>query len=358
MPKCFPISPNPEPKEKYTKKSLGLIKKSSRWILYCNIVKMWMYVCINNAVLVKSERLGYFLQPRWKHSCAYYTDISLFWGKNTRMFVPRFPGIPEMLYFLMPLASGNITSRGFPGLRRRDILHLRDSQELRDKCSGVFPQEAMKWLLCYILLVKMLEKSIRNSKGKATPVDPWDDMSNIGGYRQVPIISLHSVLSISKAGYIMFAVPAMSGNMWSENSSKYLTRFSMEWNFFKCNIMHCHSYTHKPFLSYPKFAVYGPDFQTQLLLHHQEIYCSVLYHCALLRPAENNTEVFPFSLTLHVVVNLQALLWRSQIFSVRSWLPETTLYASPKNLAAITLPLWPVNVCCNSWKIHLLKFIR
>ena len=30
------------------------------------------------------------------------------------MFVPRFPGIPEMLYFLTPKAERNITSRGFP----------------------------------------------------------------------------------------------------------------------------------------------------------------------------------------------------------------------------------------------------
>ena len=36
-------------------------------------------------------------------------------GKYTRTFVPRFPGIPEMLYFPPPSASGNITSRGFPG---------------------------------------------------------------------------------------------------------------------------------------------------------------------------------------------------------------------------------------------------
>ena len=31
------------------------------------------------------------------------------------MFIPRFPGIPEMLYFPTPKAEGNITSRGFPG---------------------------------------------------------------------------------------------------------------------------------------------------------------------------------------------------------------------------------------------------
>ena len=39
----------------------------------------------------------YFYLMRLRY---YYTDISLLWGKYTRMFVPRFPGIPEMLYFL------------------------------------------------------------------------------------------------------------------------------------------------------------------------------------------------------------------------------------------------------------------
>ena len=43
------------------------------------------------------------------------TVISLLLVKYTRTFVPRFPGIPEMLYFPPPAASGNITSRGFPG---------------------------------------------------------------------------------------------------------------------------------------------------------------------------------------------------------------------------------------------------
>ena len=31
------------------------------------------------------------------------------------MFVPRFPGIPEMIYFPTPKAEGNITSQGFMG---------------------------------------------------------------------------------------------------------------------------------------------------------------------------------------------------------------------------------------------------
>lgn len=54
---------------------------------------------------------------------------------------------------------------------------------------------------------------------------------------------------------------------------------------------------------------------------------------------------------------LQALLLRSQIFRVRSWLPLTTLEASPKNLAAITFPECPVSVCwkerSNTWEIGL-----
>ena len=42
------------------------------------------------------------------------TDISLLLGKYTRTFVPRFPGIPEILYCPPPAASKNITSKGFP----------------------------------------------------------------------------------------------------------------------------------------------------------------------------------------------------------------------------------------------------
>ena len=46
--------------------------------------------------------------------------------------------------------------------------------------------------------------------------------------------------------------------------------------------------------------------------------------------------------------NSHALLLRSHILSVRSWLPETTLDGSPRNLAAITFPEWPVRVCCTN----------
>ena len=52
------------------------------------------------------------------------TVISLLLGKYTRTFVPRFPGIPEMLYFPTPKASGNITSRGFPGTSRQTFWYI------------------------------------------------------------------------------------------------------------------------------------------------------------------------------------------------------------------------------------------
>ena len=58
----------------------------------------------------------------------YYTDNSLLWGKYTRMFVPRFPGIPEMLYFPTPSASGNITSRGFPGTSGQTFWYISKKQ--------------------------------------------------------------------------------------------------------------------------------------------------------------------------------------------------------------------------------------
>ena len=45
------------------------------------------------------------------------------------MFVPRFPGIPETLYFPTPKAEENITSRGF--------------REPRDKRSDIFPETVM-----------------------------------------------------------------------------------------------------------------------------------------------------------------------------------------------------------------------
>ena len=61
-----------------------------------------------------------------KNSKSYYT-VSLFWWKYTRMFVPRFPGIPE---------------------RRREIKHLRDSRKPRDKRSGIFPEK--QWNNCYV----------------------------------------------------------------------------------------------------------------------------------------------------------------------------------------------------------------
>lgn len=51
---------------------------------------------------------------------------------------------------------------------------------------------------------------------------------------------------------------------------------------------------------------------------------------------------------LKMMINLQARDRKSQIFKVRSWLPVTTTDVSPKNRAASTLPLCPVNVCCKN----------
>ena len=50
--------------------------------------------------------------------------VHCFEGKYTRMFVPRFPGIPEMLYFPTPKAEGNITSRGFPGTEGQTFWYI------------------------------------------------------------------------------------------------------------------------------------------------------------------------------------------------------------------------------------------
>ena len=53
------------------------------------------------------------------------TVISLLLGKYTRTFAPRFPEIPEMLYFSPPSASGNITSQGFQGTEGQMFWHMK-----------------------------------------------------------------------------------------------------------------------------------------------------------------------------------------------------------------------------------------
>ena len=59
------------------------------------------------------------------------------------------------------------------------------------------------------------------------------------------------------------------------------------------------------------------------------------------------SQIFQYHLRVKMrVFSLQDLLCRSHIFRVLSWLPETTLLLSPRNLAARTFPLWPVRVCC------------
>ena len=65
------------------------------------------------------------------------TMISSLLGKYTRMFIPKFPCIPEMLYLLKP----------------KEIQHLglRDSQEPRDKHYGIFPSK--QWYICITFIV-------------------------------------------------------------------------------------------------------------------------------------------------------------------------------------------------------------
>ena len=74
-----------------------------------------------------------------------YKNISLLLGKCTKMFVPKFPEIPQMLYFPTPLADENKTSQGFPGTEGHMFWYIS--------------LKAMKYLLCYIFLVNTLEQS-------------------------------------------------------------------------------------------------------------------------------------------------------------------------------------------------------
>ena len=122
----------------------------------------------------------------------------LSWGsrKSLRCFIPRFPGISEMLYFPTPQAEGNITSQGFLGTEGQTLWYIS--------------REAMKYLLFYILLVKTLEELIWSCRGNVTPADPWYLMSNVACTVKCPSLVQSGVLSIPKAGNIMFAVPAVS----------------------------------------------------------------------------------------------------------------------------------------------------
>ena len=81
----------------------------------------------------------------------------------------------------------------------------------------------MKLLLCYILLVKTLEKSIRNSRGNEIQADSRDIMNNVACTVKCPSLFQSDVLSIPKisAVNITFAVPAMSGQY---NVTQYLAR--------------------------------------------------------------------------------------------------------------------------------------
>ena len=68
-------------------------------------------------------------------------------------------------------------------------------------------------MLCYILLVNTIKKSIRNSRGNVTPADSRDVMDNVARTIKCPLLFQSDVLSIPKisAVNITFAVTAMSG---------------------------------------------------------------------------------------------------------------------------------------------------
>ena len=78
-------------------------------------------------------------------------------------------------------------------------------------------------MLCYILLVKTLEKSIRNSRGNVTPEDSLHVMNNVTCTVKCPSLFQSNVDSIPKisAVNITFAVPTMSGQY---NVKQYLAR--------------------------------------------------------------------------------------------------------------------------------------
>ena len=82
----------------------------------------------------------------------------------------------------------------------------------------------MKYLLCYILLVKTLEKSIRNKfKEHGNTSRSSERNEKRRAYRQVTFLSLvqSGVLSIPGNPSMTFAVPAVSGQY---NVKQYLAR--------------------------------------------------------------------------------------------------------------------------------------
>ena len=84
----------------------------------------------------------------------------------------------------------------------------------------------------------MLENSIRNSRGNITPADPWDFTSKVVHAVKCPSSVQISFLSMPTilADNVTFPLPTVGGQynphaiiyMWSQNSSKYFTIFSIE----------------------------------------------------------------------------------------------------------------------------------
>ena len=74
----------------------------------------------------------------------------------------------------------------------------------------------MKYLLCYILLLKTMEQLIWNSRWrKLTPADPRDVVSNDTRTDKSLSLVQSGVLLITKTGNIMFAVPQWaSRSIW------------------------------------------------------------------------------------------------------------------------------------------------
>ena len=116
--------------------------------------------------------------------------------------------------------------RCFISQRRREILHLGYSQEPRDKRSGIFPDN------CYVTfsLVKTLEKLIRDSRCNVTPADSRDVMSKVAGTVNCPSLVQSGVLFDPEIFTRQYSLFGAFMYMWSENSSKYLMRFSIERN--------------------------------------------------------------------------------------------------------------------------------
>ena len=84
------------------------------------------------------------------------TVISLLFGKYIGTFVPRFPGIPLMLYFPPPSASGNITSRGFPGTSGQTFWYI--SLKVMKYLYNIKTHKIRPHSICIILTIVWIHK--------------------------------------------------------------------------------------------------------------------------------------------------------------------------------------------------------